>query len=159
MASLQHFNPGKVVEWKHDRRPYIPKIIFRYVFWAFKSFIDGFVHCRSIISIDNTHVYEKYDTKMLIFVGVDANGQIFFLAFAICANESQETWAWFLNHLKKHVVRHRSDICLISNQHDMILSSVCALEKWKKSYGYHRYCIRHLKSNFQWAYMKKGCMI
>ncbi|XP_075091684.1 uncharacterized protein LOC142171874 [Nicotiana tabacum] len=89
MASLQHFNPGTIVEWKHDRHPDFTQIIFRYVIWPFKPSIDGFVHFQSVISIDDTHVYGKYDIKMLIAVGIDANGQIFSLAFAICANKSQ----------------------------------------------------------------------
>ncbi|XP_070035157.1 uncharacterized protein [Nicotiana tomentosiformis] len=104
----------------------------RYVFWAFKPAIDGFVHCRPVISIDDTHVYGKYDIKLLIAVEVDANGSIFLLAFAIFANESQETWTLFLNHLKEHVVRNVQE-----------------------PYAYHRYCVRHLKANFQKAHSYK----
>ncbi|XP_070028971.1 uncharacterized protein [Nicotiana sylvestris] len=90
MAVLKQFNPGTVVEWNHERSPRIPEYIFRFVFWAFKSAIDGFVHYHPVISIDGTHVYEKYDIKLLISIIVDANGQIFPLAFAICAHESEE---------------------------------------------------------------------
>ncbi|XP_070020021.1 uncharacterized protein [Nicotiana sylvestris] len=107
MAALQHLNPGTIVEWKLERSAGIPEYIFRYVFWAFKPAIDGFVHCRPVISIDGTHVYGKYNIKLLIAVAEDANGQIFSLAFAICANESQETWMLFLNHLKEHAVKQR----------------------------------------------------
>lgn len=70
------------------------------MFGAFKPAIDGFVHCRPVISIDGTHIYGKYDIKLLIVIAVDASGQIFSLAFAICANESEETWTLFLNYLK-----------------------------------------------------------
>ncbi|XP_070048847.1 uncharacterized protein [Nicotiana tomentosiformis] len=102
------------------------EVSIRYVFWAFKPSIDGFVHCRPIISIDDTHVYGKYDIKLLIAVAIDANRQIFPLDFAICANESQETWTLFLNHLKEHVVKQSQE-----------------------PYAYHRDCVRHLKANFQ----------
>ncbi|XP_070012107.1 uncharacterized protein [Nicotiana sylvestris] len=108
MAALQHFNPDTVVEWRRERSPDRPKYIFNYVFWSFKAAIDGFVHCRPIISIDSTHVYGKYDIKLLIAVAIDANRQIFPLAFAICVNKSEETWTLFLNHLKQHVVKQRS---------------------------------------------------
>ncbi|XP_070029658.1 uncharacterized protein [Nicotiana sylvestris] len=60
-------------------------------------------------------------------VAVDDNGQIFPLAFAICANESEETWMLFLNNLKQH-----------------------------EPYAYHRYCVRHLKANFQKKYPDKA---
>jgi len=56
MATLQHFNPETVVEWKLERSLGIPEYIFRYVFLGFKPAIDGFVHCRPVISIDDTHV-------------------------------------------------------------------------------------------------------
>ncbi|XP_070054031.1 uncharacterized protein [Nicotiana tomentosiformis] len=122
---------------------------------AFKPAIDNFVHCRPAISIDDTHVYGKYDIKLLIAIAVDANGSIFFLEFAICANESQETWTLFLNHLKEHVVRQSSCICLISDRHGGILSSVQNLRAWQKPYAYHHYCVKHMKANFQRAYPNK----
>ncbi|XP_070043231.1 uncharacterized protein [Nicotiana tomentosiformis] len=123
MAALQHFNPGTVVEWKVERSPGIREYIFKYVFLAFKPAIDDFLHCRPVISIDGTHVYGKYDIKLLIVVAVDANGSIFPLAFAICAHEIQETWTLFLNHLKEHVVKQRSGICLISDRRWEILTT------------------------------------
>ena len=65
--------------------------MFNYVFWAFKPCIDGFVHCPPVISIDGTHVYGKYDIKLLIAITIDGNDFILPLAFAIVANESIET--------------------------------------------------------------------
>ncbi|XP_070040252.1 uncharacterized protein [Nicotiana tomentosiformis] len=153
--ALQHFNPGTVVEWKLERSPERPEYNFNYVFWAFKPTIDGFPHCRPVISIDGTHVYGKCDIKLLIAITVDDNGQIFPLAFAICVNESQETWMLFLNHLKEHVVKQRSGICIISYRHGGILSSVENLPAWQEPYTYHRYCVRHLKANFQKAHPNK----
>ncbi|XP_059285609.1 uncharacterized protein LOC132039080 [Lycium ferocissimum] len=87
MATLKHDNPDTVVQWR-----LLEGRIFNFVFWAFKPSIDGFAHCRNVISIDGTHVYGRYDIKLLIAVGMDANGSIFPLAFAIAANESNETW-------------------------------------------------------------------
>ncbi|XP_070015182.1 uncharacterized protein [Nicotiana sylvestris] len=125
MAALQQFNPGTVVEWKLERIP------------------------------DDTHVFGKYDIKLLIAVTVDANGQIFPLTFAICANKIQETWTLFLNHLKVHVVKQHSGICLISDRYGGILSSVENLPAWQETYAYYRYCVRHFKANFQKAYPNK----
>ncbi|XP_070020493.1 uncharacterized protein [Nicotiana sylvestris] len=156
MAALQHFNPGTIVEWRLEQSPDRPEYIFNYVFWSFKLAIDGFVHCRPIISIDGTHVYGKYDIKLLIAVAVYVNGLIFPLAFTICANESEETWTLFLNHLKQHVVKQRSGICLISGRHCGILSSIRHLPEWMEPYAYHRYCVRHLKANFQKKYHDKA---
>ena len=62
--------------------------MFYRVFWAFSPFIEGFKYCRPIISIDATHLYGRYKGKMLIVMGVDANNQLFSLAFAIAEEES-----------------------------------------------------------------------
>ncbi|XP_070026577.1 uncharacterized protein [Nicotiana sylvestris] len=148
MATLKHFNPGTVVEWKLEQSAGRPEYTFRYVFWAFKPAIDAFVHYRSVISIDGTHVCGKYDIKLLITVAVDTNGQIFPLAFAIHANEREETWTLFLDHLKQHVVKQCSGICLVFDRHGGILSSVEHLSEWQEPYAYHRYCVRNLKANF-----------
>ncbi|XP_070045670.1 uncharacterized protein [Nicotiana tomentosiformis] len=155
MAALQHFNPGTVVEWKVEQSPGIPEHIFKYMFWTFKPAIDGFLHCRSVLSIDGTYVYGNYNIKLLIVVVVYANGSIFPLAFAICANESQETLTLFLNHLKEHVIKQRSRICLISDRHGGILSYVQNLRACQEPYAYHRYYVRHLKASFHKAYPNK----
>ncbi|XP_070057398.1 uncharacterized protein [Nicotiana tomentosiformis] len=76
-------------------------------------------------------------------------------AFAICANEIQETWTLFLNHLKEYVVKQRSGICLISDRHGGIISSVENLPAWQELYVYHLYCMRHLKANFQKGHPNK----
>ena len=94
------------------------------MFWAFKPCIDGFVHCRPVISIDGTHVYGKYDIKLLIAITIDGNDSILPLTFAIVANESIETWTLFLDHLHLHVVKGRRGVTLISDRHHRILSYV-----------------------------------
>ncbi|KAH0726966.1 hypothetical protein KY284_002831 [Solanum tuberosum] len=90
MEALKHFNPGTIVEWKTERCVDVIEDVFNYVFWTFKSCIDGFVFCRPVISIDGTHVYGKYDIKLLIAIATDGNGSILPLAFAIVANESMK---------------------------------------------------------------------
>lgn len=57
MDALKHFNLGTDVELKHDPHPNIQQDIFKYVFWAFKSSINGSVDCPPVIYIDYTHVY------------------------------------------------------------------------------------------------------
>ncbi|KAI3465887.1 hypothetical protein Pfo_022550 [Paulownia fortunei] len=63
MRALQKSNEGTIVEQK----------IIKYVFWAFKPCIEGFHHCRKVISVDGTHLYTKYKHKMLIAVAMDGN--------------------------------------------------------------------------------------
>ena len=155
MEALKHFNPGTIVEWKTERRVDVIEHVFNYVFWAFKPCIDGFVHCRPVISIDGTHVYGKYDIKLLIAITIDGNGSILPLAFVIVANESIETWTLFLDHLHLHVVKGRRGVTLISDRHHGILSSVYNSPNWQAPFGFHRFCLRHLKANLKNIYISK----
>ncbi|KAL6520286.1 hypothetical protein OROMI_032466 [Orobanche minor] len=112
---------------------------FRRVFWAFAPSIKGFEHCRPVISIDGTHLYGKYKGKMMIAMGVDGNNQILPLAFAIVENESYDTWNWFLSHVKRHLVKEREGICLISDRHSGILKAVNEYgSPWLEPCAFHR---------------------
>ncbi|XP_049405378.1 uncharacterized protein LOC125868848 [Solanum stenotomum] len=137
MEALKHFNLGTIVEWKTEQRVDVIEDVFNYVLWTFKPFIDGFVFCRPVISIDGTHVYGKYDIKLLIAIATDGNGSILPFAFAIVANESMETWSLFLDHLHLHVVKDRRDVALISDRHHRILSSMYNSPNWQASFGFH----------------------
>lgn len=52
-------------------------------FRAFGPSIDGFTHCRPVLSINDTCLYGKYLGALLVATGVDANQDPFPLAFAI----------------------------------------------------------------------------
>nr|KAJ0195883.1 hypothetical protein LSAT_V11C700382650 [Lactuca sativa] len=121
---LQKFNPGTIVEWLVSRSTNVEPMEFRRVFWAFAPSIKGFVHCRTVISIDGIHLYGKYKGTMMIAMGVDGNNQNLPLAFAIVENESYDSWNWFLSFIKIHVVKEREGICLISDCHGGILKVV-----------------------------------
>ncbi|XP_073271468.1 uncharacterized protein [Primulina huaijiensis] len=105
-----------------------------YVFWAFKPCVDGFRHCRKIISVDGTHLYTKYKHKMLIGVTLDANNQVLPLAFAIVEEETTDSWKWFLENLGRHVVRGQNGICLISDRHKGIVGATEVLPYFQHPY-------------------------
>ena len=93
MVALQLFNPDTIIEWEHHSTTMQGEQIFKFLFWAFKQSIDGFKSCRPVISIDGTHLYGLYDIKLLIVVGIDANGNIFPLAYDLVARENFESWS------------------------------------------------------------------
>ena len=43
----------------------------------FHPSIEGFNHCRPILSIDGTHLYGKYKGTLMIAMGYDENNQLF----------------------------------------------------------------------------------
>ena len=69
-------------------------------FWSFYPCIDGFKYCKPVISIDGTHLYGKYQEKLLVAMATDTNNKIFPLAFTIVDYESGSSWRWFLQCLR-----------------------------------------------------------
>ena len=65
---------------------------FHYVFWAFEPSIAGFQYCQEILNIDGTHLYEKYKDCLLIVTGVDTDGGLYPLAFAVVEGETKRSW-------------------------------------------------------------------
>ena len=127
-------------------------VFLHYVFWSFSPRIDGFKYCKPIISINRTHLYDKYQGKLLVTMAIDANSKVFLLAFAVMDCESGSSWRWFLQCLRDtigHVILDEG-ICIISDQH---LSIKNAIANWPKrddgrTHVFHRYCLQHVASNF-----------
>jgi len=59
---------------------------------SFGLVIEGFKSCRSLISIDGTHVYEMFDEKFLIIIDFNANNKTFSLAFPLVEEENNYNW-------------------------------------------------------------------
>ena len=101
--AIEQSNPGCVVIWKTFDINMPNTEIFQRVFWSFKPSIEGFEHCRPVLSIDGTHLYRKYKDTLLIAMGCDKNNQLFPLAFAITEGENIDSWGWFLACIRNKV--------------------------------------------------------
>ncbi|XP_031737534.1 uncharacterized protein LOC116402427 [Cucumis sativus] len=155
LSAVVHYNPGTRVDWFFLPSDVPGTTIFGRVFWSFGPAIEGFKHCRPLIQIDGTHLYGKYKGKMLTALSIDANGHIFPLAFAIVEGENTSSWSWFLRALREYVT-DRYGICLISDRHRDILSAINNEEVgWSEPRAVHRYCLRHVASNFNQKYKSK----
>ncbi|XP_020263435.1 uncharacterized protein LOC109839419 [Asparagus officinalis] len=82
LSAIMRKNPG--TEYNIVSKEVAPEMErFIRVFWAFGSAIRGFSFCRPLLSIDGTHLYGKYKGVLLVATGVDANGGLFPIAFAV----------------------------------------------------------------------------
>ncbi len=129
MAALVRTNPGTVVEWCNINTQDPMTKVFGRVFWAFAPSIVGFEHCRPLITIDGTHLYGKYKHVVLIAMGVDAEDQIFPLAFAIVESENGSSWPWFMDCIGRRVTQ-RPGLCVISDRHAGIMKAMEELDRW-----------------------------
>ncbi|XP_073105614.1 protein FAR1-RELATED SEQUENCE 4-like [Elaeis guineensis] len=148
LRAVEEFNPGSWVKFINTPTDHPSFAIFDHVFWAFALLIEGFKHCRPVISIDATFLYEKYREKLMIATTVDGNNQIFPLSFTIVDEESTDTWGWLLA-CQRSLIRSRRDICLISDRHAGLLAAVQNEHlSWQPPYAHHVYYLRHAASNF-----------
>ena len=76
--ALEQANPGCVITWKTFDSHMHDIEVFQCVFWAFHPSIEGFNHCRPILTIDGTHLYEKYKGALMIAMGCDENNHFCF---------------------------------------------------------------------------------
>ena len=60
---------------------------------------------------------------------IDCNKQIVPIGFAFVENENTESWYWFFERLKNHVVAERSNVCLISDRHAVLLAAIRQLQE------------------------------
>ncbi|XP_021725293.1 uncharacterized protein LOC110692565 [Chenopodium quinoa] len=153
MQALQQSNPGTCVVWKYkalvDGVYYNNMEVFERVFWAFGPCIDSFKHCMSVICIDGTHLYGKYKGTLLVATSVDANFQVFPLAFALVEGENTSSWSWFLGCIRVHVTQ-RDGLCVISDRHPGIIAAMTDPNVgFTEPRAYHRFCVRHIASNLK----------
>ena len=153
--AIEQTNPGCVVIWKTCEINMLNTEIFQRVFWSFKPSIEGFQHCRPIMSIDGTHLYGKYKGKLLIAMGCDENNQLFPLAFAITEGENTASWGCFLACIRNRITQ-RIGICVISDRHPGIMEAMADPHLgWAAPFAYHRICMRHFASNFMTRFKDK----
>ncbi|XP_030930830.1 uncharacterized protein LOC115956658 [Quercus lobata] len=105
-------------------------VFLHYVFWSFGPCIDRFKYCKSVISIDGTYLYGKYQEKLLVIMATDANNKVFPFAFVVVDCESRSSWRWFLQCLRDtidHMIPDE-DICIISDRNLELDSKVSSVE-------------------------------
>ncbi|XP_075653062.1 uncharacterized protein LOC142623503 [Castanea sativa] len=89
-------------------------------------------------------IFEKVG-KLLIASTWDGDNRLFSLAFAIVEEESDDSWYWFLRCIQNNVI-NRDELCVISDRHPDIMSVIRVI--CESSCWHHRFCLRHVASNF-----------
>ena len=90
-------------------------MVFEMRFGTYEASYDNLP--RMLSQVDGTFFTGRYKGQILTAIGVDCNNQIVPLAFAFVENENLDSWYWFLERVKVHVVAARPDVWLISDRH------------------------------------------
>ncbi|KAL9660013.1 hypothetical protein QQ045_024823 [Rhodiola kirilowii] len=145
MDMLKEYNLCSIVHWDTSMLD-SGRVSLNRVFWSFAPAIEGFKHCRPVISIDATHLIGKWKCVLMIAVFLDAQNEILPLAYALVKGENIESWKWFMTCIRSGVTQ-RDVLCIISDRHIDIMR-VMEEEDWSPPRAYHRVCLRHFVSNF-----------
>ncbi|KAH7835968.1 hypothetical protein Vadar_031565 [Vaccinium darrowii] len=126
---LRRENPGSCAKIQVDR-PWVDRNpIFQRIFIMFDAQVKGFVgNCRPIIGLDACFLKSPYGGQMMHAVGRDANNQMYPIAMAVVEAELKDSWSWFLEILTDG----------LTESMDLLFPGV-----------EHRFCIRHMYSNYQ----------
>lgn len=72
---------------------------------------------RRFISVDGTFTTGKFVMALLLAVGVDSNGEVVVIAWAIVEAESRASWLYFMDHLKIALPEFKNeDVILMSDR-------------------------------------------
>lgn len=110
----------------------------------------GFQHCHPILELDGTHLKTKYLGILLTATAIDANGQLFPLAYVAVDAENDTNWLWFLQLLREVISTHTThldidgNLVLLSDRQKGLLEGV---ERMFPGCP-HGYCLRHLGKIF-----------
>lgn len=115
---------------------------FKYFFMSFSAWKRGWKYLRPVVIIDDTFLKSYYKGTLFSACGMDANEQVYPLAFGAGDSESTESWVYFLTRLKE-AIGERSHQVIVSDRNAGIINSV------KKVFtnSDHGYCMFHLLKN------------
>ncbi len=126
---------------------------FRRVFISFGACIQAFASCRLLVGLDGTHLKGHYLGTLLCATCVDANNQLFILAFAVVDAENATNWKWFLNRLKSSLIFHFGEHNVMSQTltflSDRQKGLIDGVEEVFGDNCYHGFCLRHLIDNLK----------
>ncbi|KAK1550559.1 hypothetical protein Q3G72_021024 [Acer saccharum] len=88
---LKEVNPGTVTAMKTNDANQ-----FEYMFIAHAASLHGFrTVIRPVIAIDGTHLKGKFSGILFVAICLDANNQVFPLAYGFGDVEDELSWTWF----------------------------------------------------------------
>ena len=121
---------------------------FKYFFFVLGGSINGWRHCKPVISVDGTFLKNEFFGTLLLSAVLDADNHIFPLGFAIVDSENDSSWEWFFERLKE-AIGTRKDLVIVSDRKSSIPKAV---EKvfLDASHGFcMQHLLRNLNSNFK----------
>ncbi|XP_074300032.1 uncharacterized protein LOC141631231 [Silene latifolia] len=124
-----------------------PPPIFKRFYICLKACKEGFITgCRPILGVNGCHLRGVYPGMCLVAVGIDANNNIFPVAWAVVEVENRESWTWFLELLANDIGRVEGEGLTVMSDRQKGLIDALATVVPKANI---RFCARHIWANLK----------
>ncbi|KAI8538303.1 hypothetical protein RHMOL_Rhmol09G0091900 [Rhododendron molle] len=128
------------VEWDETTNRFLR------LFVAFDACVQGFKHCRHVLSVDATFLKASH---MGCLMSASAKDGLFPLCFGVVDSENNDNWLWFMEKLHGILDEERRIVVFISDHHRGIKEGNAKVFPS----SFHAYCLYHLKGNLRTALM------
>ncbi|XP_024164251.1 uncharacterized protein LOC112171277 [Rosa chinensis] len=146
-SELKRVNPETTVDIKCDFNDASGLPVFKRMYIYLGALKTGFkAGCRSVIGLEGCHLKSPHGGQLVTAVGVDANNTTWVVAYAQVEMESTDSWKWFLQLLVKDLdIEHEgAGWTFISDKQKGLLPTFESIIPLAD----HRFCVRHLWTNF-----------
>ncbi|CAN1785005.1 hypothetical protein LINPERHAP1_LOCUS16739 [Linum perenne] len=138
-VELERTNLGSTVKIDYDG------LTFQRMYICLNALKRGFLEgCRRFIGVDGCFLKHVRGWQLLSAVGVDGNGGIYPIAWAVVEAETTASWDWFIESLAADLRITNSPEWTWMSDRQKGLTNV--LER-RFPFAEHRYCVRHLWHN------------
>ncbi|XP_025694796.3 uncharacterized protein [Arachis hypogaea] len=156
VAELLRSNPGSTVQIQVERPPEFEletpppgtdlRPRFQRIYICLEACKRSFMVCRPMIGLDGCFIKTPYGGQLLTAIGWDPNDQILPIAYAVVEAETKDSWRWFLLNLCDDLGVDKIRWCtFMSDQQKGLIPTFDELLPGID----HRFCVRHLYSNFR----------
>lgn len=144
---VRQTNPGSLFKIQYDRPSLQVNPTFMRCFISFEAMQWGFKNgCRPFIGVDGTFLKGPYGGILLTAIALDGNNGLFPFAVAVVESECNDSWAFFLDHLKSIIgADEQKPWTIISDQQKGLDNIVAEI----LPQATHRKCSRHIFCNFR----------
>ncbi len=137
---LESVSPAVHVELHRDRLHR-----FERIFICPSEAKGSYALCRRLVIVDGTFLKARFVLTLLLAVGIDANGETLILAWAVVESENQDSWSWFLQHLRWAIPEISATASTLLSDRD---KGLLTAERVLGPLVAVAWCCYHLKENF-----------
>ncbi|XP_047340744.1 uncharacterized protein LOC124944521 [Impatiens glandulifera] len=145
---LELNNPGTITDIHTDELGH-----FKYMFMSLGVSIRGFKSCcRPVLCIDSSFLKHTVEGKLLVAIALDANEQLYPVAFGVVDSENNNSWLYFMQKLRE-AIGSVPDLVFVSDIHSSIINALSVIFPEAD----HGACTYHIKMNIMDKFKTDHC--